>query len=263
MKQSPSRRALITGGASGFGLGTAKALLAQGAQVAIADIDSERLEKAARGLEDKNLLTLELDVTSKASVEAAVDACRASFGGLDTLVNSAGVIHFAPLEQITEKDWDRVIDVDLKGVFLCSQAAAPQKRPAGSNRQHRVGRFEDRMAANRPILRCEVCGRRPDKISCRRVGRGRGHRKLRLSSWGFDDQNGRGCFEMEDRDDRRDTGKDPGFHSRRDSSQTQSHRGGHRQRDHVLPFRFVGLSNRCRSRCRRRFPQHGVESRNG
>ena len=131
MKQSPSRRALITGGASGFGLGTAKALLAQGAQVAIADIDSERLEKAARGLDAKNLLTLELDVTSKASVEAAVDACLASFGGLDTLVNSAGVIHFAPLEQITEKDWDRVIDVDLKGVFLCSQAAAPLLRKSG------------------------------------------------------------------------------------------------------------------------------------
>ena len=120
------RRVLITGGASGFGLAIAEALLAEQAYVAIGDINSERLKEAAQHLDNTNdVLPLELDVTSPPSVKAAVAACQDTFGGLDTLINSAGVIHFAPLAEISEADWDRVVDVDLKGPFLCSQAAAP------------------------------------------------------------------------------------------------------------------------------------------
>ena len=125
------RRALITGGASGFGLSTAKALLAQGAQVAIADIDEEKLHAAAEELNNDQILPLKLDVTSPTSVQQTVTACDERFGGLDSLVNSAGVIHFGPLEETTEADWDRVIDIDLKGVFLCCQAAAPLLRQSG------------------------------------------------------------------------------------------------------------------------------------
>ena len=120
------RRVLITGGASGFGLAIAEALLGQQARVAIGDINSERLEEASQHLGNANdVLPLELDVTAPVSVQAAVVACQETFGGLDTLINSAGVIHFAPLAEIREADWDRVLDVDLKGPFLCSQAAAP------------------------------------------------------------------------------------------------------------------------------------------
>ena len=124
--QDARRRVLITGGASGFGLAIARTLLSQRARVAIGDIDSKRLQEAARNLDNADdLLPLELDVTSPLSVKAAVAACQETFGGLDTLINSAGVIHFAPLADISEEDWDRVVDVDLKGPFLCSQAAAP------------------------------------------------------------------------------------------------------------------------------------------
>jgi len=120
------RRVLITGGASGFGLAIAEALLAQRARVAIGDIDSDQLQEAARSLDrGDHLLPVELDVTSSVSVKSVVAACQETFGGLDTLINSAGVIHFAPLAEIREEDWDRVVDVDLKGPFLCSQAAAP------------------------------------------------------------------------------------------------------------------------------------------
>ena len=119
------RRALVTGGASGFGLAIAQALLDQGAQVSIGDVNLENLQEAAQNLNHPNLLLVNMDVTSPASARAAVEACQENFGGLDTLVNSAGVIHFAPLADMTEADWDRVIDVDLKGVFVCSQAAAP------------------------------------------------------------------------------------------------------------------------------------------
>ena len=117
---------LITGGASGFGLAIAEALLDQRARVAIGDVDSKQLQEAVRSLAKSNdVLPLELNVTSPVSVKAAVAACQETFGGLDTLINSAGVIHFAPLAKISEADWDRVLDVDLKGPFLCSQAAAP------------------------------------------------------------------------------------------------------------------------------------------
>ncbi len=122
--QSAGRRALITGGASGFGLGIAEALLARGGQVAIGDVDAARLQDAERGLDSDNLLSIELDVTSAKSAAAAVAACEERFGGLDTLVNSAGVIAFNRLAEISEAEWDRVIDVDLKGTFLCCQAAA-------------------------------------------------------------------------------------------------------------------------------------------
>ena len=123
--QSGPRRALITGGGSGFGLAIAEAMLADGAQVAIGDIDRDRLQNAERDLGSGGLLAVELDVTSPKSAAAAVAACEERFGGLDTLVNSAGVIAFHPLEKISEAEWDRVLDVDLKGTFLCCQAAAP------------------------------------------------------------------------------------------------------------------------------------------
>ncbi|MDA1128932.1 MAG: SDR family NAD(P)-dependent oxidoreductase [Chloroflexi bacterium] len=125
------RRALITGGANGLGLATAHALLAQGAQVAIGDISADQLKMATQSLGSDRVLPLEMNVTSPASVRLAVEACQKAFGGLDTLVNSAGVIHFAPLDEVSEQDWDRVIDVDLKGVFLCCQAAAPLLRQSG------------------------------------------------------------------------------------------------------------------------------------
>lgn len=134
-----SVRALITGGANGFGLGTARALLEQGAQVAIADIDAKQLKRASDELNSPNLLALELDVSSRDSVQAAVAACEQKFGGLNALVNSAGIINFATLDKTTEAEWDRVINIDLKGVFLASQAAAPLLIASGRGRIVNIG----------------------------------------------------------------------------------------------------------------------------
>jgi NAD(P)-dependent dehydrogenase (short-subunit alcohol dehydrogenase family) len=132
---SEPRRALVTGGASGFGLGVARALLEEGASVAIGDVHRGRLDEAADSLgRGERLLPIELDVTSGDSVRAAVAACEDAFGGLDALVNSAGVIRFTPLDEITEEEWDLVVGVDLKGVFLCCQAAAPLLRRSGRGR---------------------------------------------------------------------------------------------------------------------------------
>lgn len=139
MNQEQPRRALITGGANGFGLAIANTLLGQGARVAIGDIDPNKLQKTAQSLDCAGLLTLEMDVTSSASVRATVEACKTAFGGLDTLVNSAGVIKITPLLEISEEEWDWIIDVDLKGSFLCSQAAAPMLCESGRGRIVNLG----------------------------------------------------------------------------------------------------------------------------
>ena len=133
------RRALITGGASGFGFETARALLEQGARVAIGDIDEGKLKAAAAALDSDRLLTLRLDVTSASSVEATVDTCQKAFGGLDTLVNCAGILEFSKFVDTAEEEWDRTIDVDLKGTFLCSQKAAPLLCTSGRGRIVNIG----------------------------------------------------------------------------------------------------------------------------
>lgn len=129
---APGRRALITGGASGFGFGVAERLLATGASVAIADVDGAAVERAATKL--PGALPVVTDVTDRASVLAAVNTVIDAFGGLDTLVNSAGVFEFAPFEEIAEQEWDWILGVNLKGVYLCCQAAMPLLRASGRGR---------------------------------------------------------------------------------------------------------------------------------
>lgn len=137
------RRALITGGANGFGLATAAALLARGDRVTIADVDPRRLEAACGSFPDAH--AVEIDVTQPPSVRQAVAASAAAHGGLDHLINCAGVIHLAPLAEISEEDWDRTIDVDLKGTFLCSQAAAPHLAKSGRGRIVNIGSDASRV----------------------------------------------------------------------------------------------------------------------
>jgi len=132
--EPPPRRALVTGGASGLGFGIASALLETGAWVAIADLNEANLEQAEASLKNPRMLPIQMDVTSRPSVVAAVERCHKEFGGLDTLVNSAGIFTFGTFEDIPETEWDRVINVNLKGVFLSCQAAAPFLRASGRGR---------------------------------------------------------------------------------------------------------------------------------
>ncbi|WP_027572070.1 SDR family NAD(P)-dependent oxidoreductase [Bradyrhizobium sp. WSM1743] len=127
------KTAIITGAASprGIGLATARRFAAEGARVAILDIDGSAAEDAARNLEPVNRqphLGLALDVTDKQACIKAVEAVIAKFGQIDILISNAGVTQPVKLLDITPEDWDRIQDVNLKGILFLSQAVIPHMR---------------------------------------------------------------------------------------------------------------------------------------
>jgi meso-butanediol dehydrogenase/(S,S)-butanediol dehydrogenase/diacetyl reductase len=128
----PGRKALVTGGASGFGLAIARRLADLGARVVIADIASDQLARAHA--EDPRLVPMHLDVTRAADVAAVAAAADRELEGIDTLVLSAGVIHVKPLADVSERDWDTTLAINLKGAFLVAQAVAPPLRRSGRGR---------------------------------------------------------------------------------------------------------------------------------
>jgi NAD(P)-dependent dehydrogenase (short-subunit alcohol dehydrogenase family) len=123
--------ALVTGGASGIGFGCAAYLKEAGAKVLIIDVDREAGEKA------KNQLGLEAfivgDVSSNADCQSAIEKTANRFGHIDILVNSAGVIRRKSVVELTEREWDLVIDVSLKGTFLMSKYTIPIMEKQGGS----------------------------------------------------------------------------------------------------------------------------------
>ncbi len=117
--------ALVTGAASGIGYAIAAAFIAEGAKVLLADVDTAKGEVAVANL-GAAAAFIRCDVGDKASVTAAVRDAVARFGRLDCMVNNAGIIHTSDFLTLAEEDFDRVLRVNLKGAFLCSQAAAHQ-----------------------------------------------------------------------------------------------------------------------------------------
>jgi meso-butanediol dehydrogenase / (S,S)-butanediol dehydrogenase / diacetyl reductase len=101
--------------------------------VAILDVAKDRLEVAAESIGSRTV-PVEADVRSPEAVRDAVARAEAELGGLDTLVLSAGVIHVKPITEVSEEDWDRTLDINLKGSFLVAQAAAPALRASGRGR---------------------------------------------------------------------------------------------------------------------------------
>ncbi|MDE4176496.1 SDR family NAD(P)-dependent oxidoreductase [Phaeobacter sp. PT47_59] len=114
------KAALVTGGARGIGLATAKGLLDEGWQVAILDRDSEALQAAGR--EVSGLVLIDADVSRPEDVARAVKEATGAFGRLDGLVNNAGVADFGPIRETTFERWRRVMETNLDGPFLMTQA---------------------------------------------------------------------------------------------------------------------------------------------
>jgi NAD(P)-dependent dehydrogenase (short-subunit alcohol dehydrogenase family) len=120
------KRALVTGAASGNGRAMAVRFAQEGADIVVADVDDRGAEETASMVREygRRAVITHTDVRSSADCREAVEAAVREFGGLDIVVANAGVGAGGPFLTLSEEDWDRVIDVNLKGVFLTCQAAA-------------------------------------------------------------------------------------------------------------------------------------------
>lgn len=125
------KAAIVTGGAGGIGLATARRLVTEGARVVIADRDASRAEAAAQSL-GASALGFACDVADEAQVAACCEAAMARFGGLDVVVNNAGLMTFSLIEDTSVEDFQRVLAVDLVGVFLFTKHAFKRMSPGGA-----------------------------------------------------------------------------------------------------------------------------------
>ncbi len=119
--------AIVTGGAAGLGLAITKALAARGAKVAIFDITTDEIEIQVDRLrrEGAKVAGYVVDVSNRAAVESAVAQVRADLGPVLILINNAGIEQFGKFAEITDEQWDRVMAVNLRGPFICTQAVLP------------------------------------------------------------------------------------------------------------------------------------------
>ena len=129
-----AKTALVTGAARGIGLAIASRLAADGARVAVLDLDAQGAEAAARQV-GGGAIALVADVTKAADVDASVQRVVDAWGRLDILVNNAGITGRSfPIWELSDEDWRRVIDVDLTSVFYCCRAAVRAMLAQGSGR---------------------------------------------------------------------------------------------------------------------------------
>lgn len=130
------RVAVVTGANRGIGRGLAVLLARAGARTAVAGRDAQALEALTAEIKSENGVAwpVHLDVTDVAEIRRAMQSVADHFGSLDILVNNAGVGTNHPAEDVTEADWDEMMDVNLKGLFFCSQAAGRIMLEQGSGR---------------------------------------------------------------------------------------------------------------------------------
>ena len=123
--------AIVTGGGSGMGAAIAETFAREGAHVAVVDVDGDAAKAIARKI-GNTAIAIKCDVTKRSDIDAAVVETASAFGGLNVLVNNAGVAHVnKPLLDIDEKEFDRVFAVNVKGLFMFTQAAVPLLRGKG------------------------------------------------------------------------------------------------------------------------------------
>lgn len=118
--------AIVTGAGNGIGKATALRLASEGARVAVADLDQTAAQQTAQEISDSGgqALAVAVDVTARPSVEAMVTTVVERYGRVDVLCNIAGIAVGEPFLEVTDENWQRTLDVNLTGVFLCSQVVA-------------------------------------------------------------------------------------------------------------------------------------------
>ena len=129
-KRLEGKSALVTGGARGFGLGIVETFAREGARVAVVDVNGDAARKVAEGI--PGAIAIAADVSKAADVNRAVQETIQAFGGLDVLVNNAGISHRnRPMLEVEEDEFDRVFAVNVKSIYLFARAAIPQMRSQG------------------------------------------------------------------------------------------------------------------------------------
>ena len=127
----------VTGALGGMGVEICREFARNGADVVLLDLDEDKVKTAAAGLSDEFGIHAEgyrMDATCEDEVQAAVDATVRDFGRVDVLVNTAGILRFAPMEDLPLSDWDAVIKVNLTGTFIASQRFGRQMIKQGAGR---------------------------------------------------------------------------------------------------------------------------------
>src|SRR3954471_2886494 len=135
MMRFTGKAAIVTGAASGIGLAVARRLAAEGASVVIADLNADKARDAAasvHGTTGNDVIGLACDVSNESQVESTVAQTLQRFGGLDVIVNNAGLMIFKPLDAQTAQDWQRVLNVDLLGAFFFTKQAFLHMRRGGA-----------------------------------------------------------------------------------------------------------------------------------
>ena len=143
------QRVVVTGGGRGIGAAVARALTAEGTSVVVAARSAEEIEAVARELREsgRRAMAVACDVTDPAAVEELRRRCEEQLGGVDVLVNNAGIASSAPLKSITLEQWNRIFAVNVTGTFLCTQAFLPGMVERGWGRIVNVASVAGKMGA--------------------------------------------------------------------------------------------------------------------
>jgi len=145
------KNAIVTGGASGLGLATSKRLARDGAAVAVWDIDEAGAQRAASDIVagGGRAIASRVDVSSRAQINAGVQHAHAELGPVSILVNNAGMTGFVPFLDITEEAWDRMMTVNLKSMYMVTQAVLPDMLAAGWGRVINISSSSAQTGASR------------------------------------------------------------------------------------------------------------------
>jgi 3-oxoacyl-[acyl-carrier protein] reductase len=141
------RVAIVTGAARGIGKAIAWTFAREGAKLALVDVEKEKLETLQEQIRGQGgeALTLSCDVSKVSQVKQMVDRVKKAFGRIDILVNNAGIIRRGTIETVTEEDWDRVMEVNLKGPFNCSKAVVETMKAQAYGRIVNVSSIAGKM----------------------------------------------------------------------------------------------------------------------
>ena len=147
--------ALVTGGSRGIGKDICIALAEAGSKVCLTYLNQKKqADEVVASIEQKGgkAIAIQMDVRERITVRDTFSKCVETFGGLNVLVNNAGINNPTDFDQLTDHDWDEILDVNLKGPFICSQLALPHLQRSGGGSIINIGSVVDSMAGRGQLI---------------------------------------------------------------------------------------------------------------